>query len=205
VLPNATVRLAAIGSDAVLETTTDASGTFRFEGVPAADHLLSARHVGFSTVRQRVRVAAGQSVDLALILPVGTLQETITVSGAPGTTAGTIAAAARPARPAAASTPAPCTPSEAGGQIVPPRKLRDVKPRYPQSLVDEGVTGTVLLQARIGPDGKVNQVEPVSSVRTELEEAAIAAVSQWEFSPTLLNCQPVEVRMFVSVTFTTER
>jgi hypothetical protein len=34
---------------------------------------------------------------------------------------------------------------------------------------------------------------------SELEEEAISAVSLWEFSPTYVNCQPVEVRMFVTV------
>jgi predicted FMN-binding regulatory protein PaiB len=40
--------------------------------------------------------------------------------------------------------------------------------------------------------------------REALEEA-LGAVSQWEFSPTWLNCEPVEVRMFVTVVFTAER
>jgi len=39
----------------------------------------------------------------------------------------------------------------------------------------------------------------------ELEDEAIAAVSQWEFSPTYLNCEPIEVRMYVTVSFKVER
>jgi hypothetical protein len=57
------------------------------------------------------------------------------------------------------------------------------------------------LQARIGFDGKVKAVEVVSPVNLELEDEAIAAVSQWEFSPTYLNCEPIEVRMYVSASF----
>ena len=38
----------------------------------------------------------------------------------------------------------------------------------------------------------------VSPVNADLEDEAIAAVSQWEFSPTYLNCEPIEVRMFVT-------
>ena len=48
-------------------------------------------------------------------------------------------------------------------------------------------------------------MEVVSPVNAELEEEAIGAVSQWEFTPTWLNCEPVEVRMFVTVSFTAER
>jgi len=34
---------------------------------------------------------------------------------------------------------------------------------------------------------------------------AIAAVSRWEFSPTYLNCEPVAVQMYVTVSFKSER
>ena len=56
--------------------------------------------------------------------------------------------------------------------------------------------GTILLQARIGIDGKVQEVEVISPVNADLEDEAIAAVSQWEFSPTYLNCEPIEVQMY---------
>jgi TonB family protein len=62
-----------------------------------------------------------------------------------------------------------------------------------------------LLQAVIGTDGRVKSVEVVSPVQPEMEEEAIAAVSQWEFSPTYLNCQAIDVRMFVTVAFKLER
>jgi hypothetical protein len=42
-------------------------------------------------------------------------------------------------------------------------------------------------------------------VNADLEDEAIAAVSQWEFSPTWLNCHAIEVRMFVTVAFTIDR
>ena len=62
-----------------------------------------------------------------------------------------------------------------------------------------------MLQALIGTDGRVKSVEVVSPVQPEMEEEAIAAVSQWEFSPTYLNCQAIDVRMFVTVAFKLER
>ena len=84
-------------------------------------------------------------------------------------------------------------------------KIRDVRPRYRQAWVDAGLEGRILLQARIGFDGRIREVEVVSPVNADLEEEAIGAVSQWEFTPTWLNCEPVEVRMFVTVAFTAER
>jgi TonB family protein len=102
----------------------------------------------------------------------------------------------------ASSRPAPaCTPSSTGGQITPPMKIRDVRPRYRQELVEARVQGVVLMQAKIGPDGKVRSVDVVSPVNADLEDEAIAAVSQWEFTPTYLNCEPVEVQMYVTMQF----
>ena len=60
------------------------------------------------------------------------------------------------------------------------------------------------MQARIGTDGKVQNVDVISPVNADLEDEAMAAVSQWEFSPTYLNCEPIEVQMFVTVQFKTE-
>jgi hypothetical protein len=54
-------------------------------------------------------------------------------------------------------------------------------------------------------NGRVCEVEVVSPVNAELEEEAIAAVSRWEFTPTWLNGQPVDVRRFVSVSFSAEQ
>jgi protein TonB len=42
-------------------------------------------------------------------------------------------------------------------------------------------------------------------VHPGLDEAALEAVRQWEFTPTLLNCEPVEVVMTVTMNFTVER
>ena len=61
------------------------------------------------------------------------------------------------------------------------------------------------MQARIGTDGKVRSVDVISPVNADLEDEAIAAVSQWEFSPTYLNCEPIEVQMYVTVSFKADR
>jgi TonB family protein len=103
------------------------------------------------------------------------------------------------------ASPAPCGATTVGGNIKPPRKIRDVRPRYRQAWIDSNVEGNVLLQARIGVDGRVKEVEVVAPVHAELEDEAIAAASQWEFTPTWLNCEAVEVRMFVTVSFKIDR
>jgi TonB family protein len=132
-------------------------------------------------------------------MAVGTLRETVTVIGG-----GNDADGAR-GTSSAKGTPTAPTCTSAGGQITPPMKLRDVRPRYRQAWASQNLEGSVLMQARIGLDGKVRAVEVVSPGNVELEDEAIAAVSQWEFSPTYLNCEPIEVRMYVTVSFKVER
>jgi TonB family protein len=132
------------------------------------------------------------------------LRETVTVRGGAGSANNSepagIPAVTRPMPPAP-----PCRDVAVGGNLKPPMKLRQVGPRYKQTLIDANVEGSVLLQAIIGTDGKVRNVEVVSPGNADLEDAAMAAVSQWEFSPTYLNCGAVEVRMFVTVNFSIDR
>jgi TonB family protein len=200
VLPGATVRLSAIGQDAIHETQSDSSGAFQFGEIADGEYMLSARLPGFQSTRQRVRVTSSMS-PLNVTLQVATLRETIFIrsDGSPSTErAPTKAALPMPTAP-------PCRDIEVGGNLKPPMKLKDVRPVYKSELAANNVEGDVLLQAVIGVDGKVRGVEVVSATNLDLEESAIRAVSQWEFSPTYLNCQAIEVRMFVTASFKVER
>ena len=98
--------------------------------------------------------------------------------------------------------PAPPTPRtvRVGGQIQPPRKLRHVAPIYPQIAQQARVTGTVILEAVLSPTGAVSDVKVLRSVPL-LDQAAIEAVRQWTYAPTLLNGTPVSVLMTVTVRF----
>lgn len=201
VLPAATVRLSAIGTDAIHETMTDASGSFQFGEVPDGEYMLSARLPGFRSARQRVFVnATTRPFDVTLL--VGTLRETITIRAREGTDSPT--RTTQSARPGYDKKPA-CGSTEVGGNLKPPMKLKDVRPRYRQAWIDNNVEGDVLLHVLIGADGRVRNVEVVSPGNAELEEEAVGAVSQWEFSPTWLNCEAIEVQMFVTASFKIER
>ena len=61
--------------------------------------------------------------------------------------------------------------------------------------------GVVILEAVIGTTGNVETVRVIRSVPL-LDDAAIAAVRQWRYTPTLLNDVPVPVVMSVTVNFT---
>lgn len=197
-LADADLRLTDINSGQVYESKSDGTGTFQFPQVPAGPYLLSVRYPGFASSRHRLDLNGGGTT-ITLQVQVGTLKETITVLG--GNDDPRIGTATLPRSVAAAAGPAPTCGPSAAGQLTPPMKIRDVRPVYRRELVETGVAGEILLQAKIGKDGKVRSVDVVSPVNADLEDAAIAAVTQWQFSPTYLNCEPVEVQMFVTVVF----
>jgi TonB family protein len=88
-----------------------------------------------------------------------------------------------------------------GGAVKPPVKVFDVRPEYPDDAQEAGIQGTVVLGIVIAGDGSVIDTEVLRSI-PELDQAATDAVKQWQFEPTLLNGEPVEVEMSVTIQFT---
>jgi protein TonB len=87
-----------------------------------------------------------------------------------------------------------------GGDIKPPRKLRDVPPTYPDLAVRTRAEGRVAIECRIDTSGRVVDAR-VMEGHPLLSDAALAAVRQWTYTPTLLNGVPVSVIMTVTVHF----
>ena len=83
-------------------------------------------------------------------------------------------------------------------------KTKDASPVYPQIAVISRVQGVVIIEATIGVDGTVQEARVLRSIPL-LDSAALDAVKQWEFTPTLLNGEPVPVIMTVTVQFTLAR
>jgi protein TonB len=78
--------------------------------------------------------------------------------------------------------------------------IRKVDPLYPQAARDARIEGAVQLGAVIGKDGKIAHLEVISG-HPLLIPAAIDAVKQWEYRPTLLNGEPIEVKTQIDVNF----
>jgi TonB family protein len=102
---------------------------------------------------------------------------------------------------AAARAKARRAPLRVGGHIKAPNKIKDVQPVYPAIAQSAHVAGVVTVEATIGPDGKVADAKIVRSVPL-LDQAALDAVRQWEYTPTLLNGVPVPVLVTVKINFT---
>jgi protein TonB len=88
-----------------------------------------------------------------------------------------------------------------GGAVKPPRRVHNVDPEYPQEAQAARIEGVVVLDIVVGVDGSVIQIDVVKSI-PELDQAAIDAVSRWRYETTLLNGEPVEVAMNVTINFT---
>ena len=91
-----------------------------------------------------------------------------------------------------------------GGSIKAPMKIKDVRPVYPQEARDAKVSGVVIIETRIGMNGAVESAHVLKSIPL-LDQAALDAVKQWQFAPTLMNGAPVPVIMTVTVNFTLSR
>jgi len=99
-----------------------------------------------------------------------------------------------------AAPPAPAAPLPVGGKIKAPARTKYVAPLYPDIARSARLQGIVILEAVIGADGKVEHARVMRS-QPLLDEAALAAVRAWEYTPTLLNGRPTPVIMTVTVQF----
>jgi TonB family protein len=85
-----------------------------------------------------------------------------------------------------------------GGSMAAPARL-DV-PRYPPDASAAGIRGAVVAEIVVDPSGNVTDAKVVQSIPL-LDEAALQAVRNWHYAPTVVNGQPVPVRMTVTVNF----
>ena len=99
-------------------------------------------------------------------------------------------------------TPAPQGPRayRPGGDIREPRKIRDATAVYPEMARTARIEGVVILEATIDERGVVTDARVLRSVPL-LDAAALTALKQWRYTPTLLNGVPVRVLMTVTFRF----
>lgn len=109
-------------------------------------------------------------------------------------------------RPISIPPPAPKPPSvpiSMSAGVMEAMLIRKVQPAYPPVARAMHLSGTVVLHATIGTDGAVHKLN-VMSGNPILAMAALAAVREWRYRPTLLSAQPVEVETEVIVKFVLE-
>jgi protein TonB len=154
--------------------------------------------------------ASAASPELApIVAPTGVAPETARdglavgplVSGVEPSGTGTVDGVGVPAAPPPPPPPpAPQEPVRPGGSIRSPVKIVHVAPQYPQLARASRVHGLVIIEATIDTSGNVQSAAVLRSIPL-LDQAALDAVRQWKFTPTLLNGVAVPVIMTVTVNF----
>lgn len=182
------VEVRLVGPSGEQRLRTDARGELTAT-LPAGSYTAAIRKPGFKPFTARLDIVAGTPTTRDFALALGTVTESISVAGEgdPG---------AVPMLLGQAPPPRDITAS-----VVPPLKTRDVRPTYPAVVRDGRVEGPVVLSARIGADGHVTDVAVVSSPHPDLSAAAIEAVEQWRYEPTLIQGGPVSTEMTVTIAF----
>uniref|UniRef100_A0A7V4G9P2 Energy transducer TonB n=1 Tax=Desulfobacca acetoxidans TaxID=60893 RepID=A0A7V4G9P2_9BACT len=91
-------------------------------------------------------------------------------------------------------------PIRVGGNVQESKLIRRVEPVYPELAKRARVQGTVVLIVTVDEEGNVSDIQ-ISKGHPLLNDAAVSAVRQWKYSPTLLNGEPVPVIATVTVIF----
>jgi TonB family protein len=95
-------------------------------------------------------------------------------------------------------------PSRPGAHLTVPKKTRDVAPVYPDEALQKRIQGVVVVEADITTSGCIAEATVLRSV-PGLDDAAVAAVSVWEYETARLDGKKVPVIMTVTVNFTLQR
>ena len=98
----------------------------------------------------------------------------------------------------------PAKPVVRNADVMEAMLVHRIEPEYPTLAMTIHLSGTVVLRARIGTDGKVHELETLSG-NALLAQSARAAVLQWRYRPTMLNGQAVEVETQITVNFVLNR
>jgi TonB family protein len=91
-------------------------------------------------------------------------------------------------------------PVRVGGNIRVPTRTHSAEPVYPPTARAAGVQGVIIIEVVVGEDGAVSNARVLRSIPL-LDQAALDAVRQWRYEPTLLNGAPTPVTMTVTVNF----
>ena len=115
--------------------------------------------------------------------------------------AGTLESTVVAPSPIVAEPSVPTPTVDVGGNIRQPERMAYVSPTYPALALTARVQGLVIIQATIDTTGRVQDARVMRTDSPLLNEAALTAVRQWVYTPTLLNGIPVNVIMTVTVQF----
>ena len=189
VVSSARVKVTNDQTKEIQEVETGPVGQFEFSRLQAGKYTFEALLPGFIAFRNGIVIQADQKLSQNVSLLLGSIIQrvTVTASGPP-----------KPATLLPAGTPRRI---RVGGNVQAAKLITQVRPVYPPTAQITGVEGTVVLEGIISTDGTYQSLRVLSSIDRDLTAAALEAVKQWRYAPTLLNGEPVEVLTTINVDF----
>jgi protein TonB len=106
--------------------------------------------------------------------------------------------------PPAAAPKQAATNLPSGGDVQQAQVIYRKNPDYPSLARSAGAKGAVELVATIGTNGRVKSVKVIKG-HPLLQKAAVDAVMQWQYKPTMLNGHPVETDTTITLNFVSDR
>ena len=193
VVPGCRVTVKDAGGVTQGSTTTNLVGQYRIPAIAGGQYTLEFAMPGFKIGKTSVTLVGGATAQADFSLTVGQVSSAVEVMG-------------RKSSPVTPKPQATGTRIKVGGNVQAAKLIRQPRPVYPPELQAAGVEGTVTLQTVILKDGTVGSIKVLKSAgNAALDEAAIASVKQWQYTPTLLNGEPVEVLNTIDIAFQLEQ
>ena len=90
---------------------------------------------------------------------------------------------------------------EPGNGVTPPKGVYMPNPEYSEKGRRKKISGTVVVELIVTPDGKVRDVKVTKNLEPSLDQQAIAAVRTWMFEPAKKDGKPVAVHIHAEVSF----
>jgi len=189
VIPGANVTLFNMEQKYKVVARSGEDGAFAFPAMPAGLYRLEISSPGFAYTKSAdLELKPSGDLHQDVTLDIGELTQEFVVHGH------------KPAENPAA-TPAAPRRIRVGGNVEAAKLLHQQEPEYPAGAQKQGIEGTVILRAVIGTSGQVLSLSPDNDADAQLASAAMNAVRQWQYQPTLLDGEPVEVVTTITVVF----
>jgi TonB family protein len=193
-VPNATIVMTNHKAKTIDMTASGTEGSFSFKALPSGEYDMKVLKPGFDPYRApQIVLEPHRDLSLNIRLDIEAITQVVDVPAE--------GIAQAPASTETAKKPK-LTRLRIGGSVQAAKLLNKVQPVYPDAARTSGVEGTVVLHAVVGMDGKPLSLQVMNGqVDPQLARAAIEAVSQWRYAPTLLNGEPIEIDTTISVNF----
>jgi TonB family protein len=190
---NATIIVSDHAAERIAMTSSDRDGNFVIKALPAGEYELQVMKRGFDTYRvQKLSLDPGRDSSQNIALEVAAIMDEVDV--VPKGTAKPLLSSRPDGKPSRLRL---------GGDMEASKIITRVQPVYPDAAKSAGIDGTVILHAVISMDGRPLSLRVMNGeVDPDLVRSAIEAVSQWRYTPTLLNGEPIEVDTTITVIYT---